>query len=164
MKNIIILCEGQLKVQQSNWMRSGEHPKGQTRGLNVDLHTPTLFPPLLPSSLLKQKAFLTVFQSSPGSGQQHWLNTAHSVCTAATECSLVCGVREGGSGGSLQWRHAGGTVAYTLQPAVTKDNKPVATLRLKSKVFIRSVTCSKKWKKDHLYHTGALRKLTHNLR
>lgn len=27
--------------------------------------------PLLPSSLLKQKAFLTVFQSSQGSGEKH---------------------------------------------------------------------------------------------
>lgn len=64
---------------------------------------------LLPSSLLKQKAFLTVLQSSQGSGEKHWLNTAHSVCKADHGCSQEKGLfREGGGreGKLLPWSHS----------------------------------------------------------
>lgn len=85
-----------------------------------------LFLPLLPSSLLKEKAFLTVFQSSQGSGEKHWLNTAHSVCRAAHGCSREKGLLgEGGGKGrkaaALEPRLRQGRLLS--EPAVTKGIK-----------------------------------------
>lgn len=55
------------------------HCLNASTSLSLPLTPPFFF---LPSCLLKQKAFLIIFQTSQGSREKHWLNTAHSVCTA----------------------------------------------------------------------------------
>lgn len=51
-----------------------------------------------------KKAFLTVFQSSQGSEENHWLNTGHFVCRADHGCSWEKGLfRPGTDGKLLPW-------------------------------------------------------------